>query len=104
MDAKERTQILQQLDGILAGKYIYVLRWYDPAQRVVFLNKFAMPKGSFSRVGNYNGTLAPGIPQLWWVDPQKARQFERAQRDRSVKLDTAPVDDHYWEEFGKTAP
>ena len=60
-----------------------------------------MPKGSFSRVGDYSGTLAPGIPQLWWVDPEKSRKFDQAMRDNSIKLEIPPEEDHYWQEqFG----
>ena len=74
------------------------LRWYDPAQRVVYLNKFGMPQGGLSRVGDYNGTLAPGIPQLWWVDPEKSQKLDQAMRDNSIKLDVPPEEDHYWQE------
>jgi hypothetical protein len=90
------------LDGILASQYIYTLRWYDPAQRIVFWNKYGMPQGSLSRVGDHTGTLAPGIPQLWWVDPEKSQKVEQALRDNSIKLDVPAVDDKYWQErFGE---
>ena len=68
----------------------------------MFTNKFGMPQGTFSRVGDYDGSLSPGIPQLWWVDPEKSRKLEQAMRDPSVKLDIPPVEDHYWQEkFGQ---
>src|SRR5262249_10339099 len=90
-------------DAELASQYQYVLRWYDPAQRVAFSNRFGMPKGTFSRIGDYEGSFAPGIPQLWWVDPDKAQKFNQAMRDNSIKLEIPPGDDKYWEEqFGKT--
>ena len=101
-DPKDRAELLKQLDGLLAAQYQYVLRWYDPAQRVAFSNRFGMPKGTFSRVGDYNGSLAPGIPQLWWVDPDKAGRLSKAMTDNSMKLEVPPVDDKYWQEqFGK---
>jgi len=101
-DPKERTELLKQLDGLLTAHYQYVLRWYDPAQRVAFSNRFGMPKGTFSRVGDYLGTLAPGIPQLWWVDPEKAQKLSKARSDNSMELALPPVDDKYWQEqFGK---
>jgi microcin C transport system substrate-binding protein len=101
-DTNERAELLKKLDGILASQYIYTLRWYDPAQRVVFWNKFGMPEGSFSRVGDYNGTLLPGIPQLWWVDPEKSQKVAQAMRDNSIRLEVPPVDDRYWQErFGQ---
>ena len=102
-DPNQRADLLKQLDGLLINTYQYTLRWYDPAQRVVYLNKFGMPKGGFSRVGDYSGYLAPGIPQLWWVDPEKAQKFDQAMRDSSVKLEIPPEEDHYWQEQFGTA-
>jgi microcin C transport system substrate-binding protein len=100
-DPAVRVELLKQLDGILASSHMYTLRWYDPAQRYVFLNRFGMPQGTISRIGDSDGTLAPSIPQLWWVDPEKARKLEQAMRDTSIKLDIPPVEDHYWQEqFG----
>ena len=85
----------------MAASYQYTLRWYDPAQRLAFSNKFGMPQGTFSRVGDYPGTVGPGIPQLWWVDPDKSQKFVQAMRDNSIKLDIPPEEDHYWQEkFG----
>jgi len=97
-DPNQRVELIKQLYGMLANSYQYTLRWYDPAQRVVYLNKFGMPQGGLSRVGDYGGTLAPGIPQLWWVDPEKSQKLDQAMRDNSVKLDVPPEEDHYWQE------
>ena len=100
-DSNQRIELLKELDGLLASQYIYTLRWYDPAERFVFWNKFGMPNGTLSRVGDYSGTLMPGIPQLWWVDPEKSQKLEQAMRDNSIKLEVPPVDDRYWQErFG----
>jgi hypothetical protein len=63
-----------------------------------------MPRGSVSRVGDYSGSLAPGIPQLWWIDPAKSQRLEQALGDESIKLEIPPVEDRYWEEFGKKQP
>ena len=102
LDSNQRIELLKELDGLLANEYIYTLRWYDPAQRIVHLNKFGMPQGSFSRVGDVRGSLAPGIPQLWWVDPDKSQKFDQALRDNSIRLEVPPVDDTYWQEqFGE---
>jgi microcin C transport system substrate-binding protein len=101
-DAGKRVAILRELDGILTGEYQYMLEWYPPAERIAYVNKFGMPQGTFSRVGDFLGSLAPGIPQLWWIDPDKAQKLEQAQRDSSIKLDIPPVEDHYWQEYSKT--
>jgi microcin C transport system substrate-binding protein len=101
-DPAARAQLLKELDGVLTQQYHYILRWYDPAQRIAFWNKYGMPQGTFSRVGDYLGSLTAGIPQLWWVDPEKSEKLRQAQRDNSVKLDIPPVEDRYWQErFGQ---
>jgi microcin C transport system substrate-binding protein len=95
--------LLKQLDGLLANLYPYTPRWYDPAQRIVFWNKFGMPTGTLSNIGEYYGSLGPGIPQLWWFDPDKNAKLEKAMGDPSIKMDIPPVEDHYWQEYGKKA-
>ena len=64
-------------------------------------NRFGMPKGMHSRIGDYIGSLAPGIPQLWWSDPDRAVLADQAMRDKSIKLDVPPVEEHYWWDYGK---
>jgi microcin C transport system substrate-binding protein len=100
-DPAKRAALLRDLDGILTSQYQYVLLWYGQ-DRIAYLNKFGMPKGTFSRIGDYLGSLAPGIPQLWWIDPVKAQKLEQAQRDPSIKLDIPTVEDRYWQEYTKT--
>ncbi len=101
-DANRRTELLRELDGILTNEQHYLLEWYPPAARIAYWNKFGMPQGTFARVGDFVGSLGPGIPQLWWIDPQKSQQFAEAMRDKSKRLDVPPVEDHYWQEFAKT--
>jgi len=45
--------------------------------------------------------LLPGIPQLWWVDPDKDAKFNQAMRNPATKLEVLPEDDKHWIEFGK---
>ena len=103
-DPAKRAVLLQELDGILTSQYHYIMEWYAPAERIAYWNKFGMPQGTFSRVGDYNGSLAPGMPQMWWIDPDKAQKLEQALRDPSMKLEIPPVEDHYWQEYGKAHP
>jgi microcin C transport system substrate-binding protein len=103
-DAAKRVAMIRELDGILTSQYHYILEWSQPAQRFAYWNRFGMPQGTFSRVGDFSGSLAPGIPQVWWVDPARAQRLDQAQRDSSIKLETPPVEDRYWEEYGKTQP
>jgi microcin C transport system substrate-binding protein len=101
-DPAKRVGILREMDGILTSQYHYIMEWYGPAQRIAYWNRFGMPQGTFSRVGDWLGSLAPGIPQTWWIDPDKAAKLDRALRDSSTKLEVPAVEDHYWIEYSKT--
>jgi microcin C transport system substrate-binding protein len=103
-DPKKRAALLHELDGLLTSQYQYILEWYPPAQRIAYWNKFGMPQGTFSSIGDYGGSLAPGIPQSWWIDPALAQRVDRAMRDSSIKLDSPHVEDHYWQEYAKAHP
>jgi microcin C transport system substrate-binding protein len=103
-DPHKRAALLQQLDGLLTSQYQYILEWYSPAQRIAYWNKFGMPKGTFSSIGDYSGTLGPGILQLWWIDPVLSQKVDHAMRDSSVKLDVPQLEDHYWQEYVKEHP
>ncbi len=98
-DVKQRIRAIQEIDGILANDYQYILEWYDPAIRIAYWNKFGTPPGYFLRTGDAFTTVP-----MWWVDPDKDAALQKALRDPSVKLDVGPSEDHYWDEYGKTHP
>ena len=100
-DRAKRADMLKELDGILTNQHHYIMEWYPPGERIAYWNKFGRPPGTFSRVGDYGGTLGPGIPQMWWIDPAKVQRLEQARRDRSIKLEIPPVEDRYWQEYAK---
>jgi microcin C transport system substrate-binding protein len=100
-DRAKRTVLLRELDGILTNQHHYIMEWYPPGERIAYWNRFGRPLGTFSRVGDYGGSLAPGIPQMWWIDPVKAQRLEQARRDGSIKLEVPPVEDRYWQEYTK---
>lgn len=101
-DAGKRAELLRELDGILTNQYHYIMEWYPPGERLAYWSRFGQPRGTFSRVGDYVGSLGQGIPQLWWTDPAKAQKLEQALQDKSIKLDIPPVEDHYWQEYAKS--
>jgi hypothetical protein len=74
-----------------------VLEWYAPYNRIAFWNKFGRPQGEFTRIGDYMDMLS-----LWWIDPEKSAQLDRARRDTSMKLGQGEVEEKYWLEFDKT--
>jgi microcin C transport system substrate-binding protein len=100
-DRAKRTALLKELDGILTNQHHYIMEWYPPGERIAYWNRFGRPVGTFSRIGDYGGTLGPGIPQMWWIDPAKAQRLEQARRDASIRLEIPPVEDRYWQEYTK---
>jgi hypothetical protein len=38
---------------------------------------------------------------LWWIDPEKNAQLQKALRDSSVKLEVGPTEDRYWLNYDK---
>jgi microcin C transport system substrate-binding protein len=94
LDVKKRAALLQELDGLVAQQHHYIMEWTAPYQRVVYWNKFGMPPGVFTRIGDYRDATA-----LWWFDPEKNRQLEQAMRDPSKKLEAGAPDNKYWLDF-----
>lgn len=95
-DPKKRAAIIQQIDGIVANSYQYILGWDAPFQRIAYWNKFGHPEGYLTRVGDHRD-----IPSLWWIDPQKEAELRRALGDNSAKLPVGETEVRYWIEFGK---
>lgn len=100
-DPRKRAQLLQELDGIITNQHHYIMQWYPPGERIASWNRFGRPQGSFSRVGDSTGTLGPGIPQMWWIDPARAQRLEQARKDQSIKLEIPPIEDRYWQDYAK---
>ena len=96
-DQQKRVAMLrQELDGILASDYPYILEWTSGFSRVAYLNKFGHPDYYFSRIGDFRDMIG-----LWWIDPEKERQYQRALTDPSIKLEAGPVEVRYWQEYAK---
>ncbi|MCO4784237.1 MAG: ABC transporter substrate-binding protein [Candidatus Cloacimonetes bacterium] len=69
----KRVKLLQDLDIILANEYIMAFDWYAPAQRLVFWNKFGMPKTIIGKVGDYRD-----VPSMWWYEEDKNQALKDA--------------------------
>ena len=94
LDVKKRAAILREIDGIVTAQHHWSLEWGAPYQRVVFWNKFGMPEGVFTRIGDYRQA-----PSLWWFDPEKNRALEEAMRNPAKKLPVGESDNKYWLKF-----
>ena len=96
-DVEERIAAIREVDGILAENYLFVLSWYGPYQRFVYWNKFGMPEGTLTRVGDYSDPKS-----MWWTDPEKQQALAGAMRDESVQLEVGETEDRYWLSFENT--
>lgn len=93
-DVQQRAALVREIDGIAAAQHPYLLEWYAPYERVVYMNKFGQPKGLITRIGDYRDP-----PSLWWIDRQKSQDLEAALRDPSKKLPVGESDERYWLDF-----
>jgi microcin C transport system substrate-binding protein len=102
-DPKQRESLIRDLDLIMTEQYHYALQWYAPAQRIAYWNRFGMPPGLLTRIGQYMSSisLGPGPEQLWWIDPDKAQKLDQAMRSPSMRLEVGPTENRYWEEYAK---
>jgi microcin C transport system substrate-binding protein len=96
-DVNKRIELIRQVDGILYEQAPYVLGWYNPAQRVLFWNKFGMPEWGSLRYGEQDQDLF----YLWWVDPDLEKQLEAARTDANLKMDGGRKEIRFWKEWAK---
>ena len=95
-DPEDRERVIREVDGILADSYQYILLWSAPFTRVVYWNKFGMPPGYLSRIGDYSAVWT-----MWWIEPQNERELQEARRDGSTQLEVGPTEDRYWLEYAE---
>jgi len=95
---KERIAALRGLDEVMASQYHYVLAWTAPFLRLAYWNKFGQPAGYLTRTGSYitNRDLGAGPERLWWINPEKEAQLNKALADPTMKLGVGPAEDKYW--------
>jgi len=95
-DQKKRAALIQEVDGIIANSYQYLLGWDAPFQRIAYWNKFGQPEGYLTRVGDYRD-----IPSLWWVDGQKEADLRKAMGDNAMNLPVGETEVRYWPQYGE---
>ncbi len=93
-DPTKRSEIIQEIDGIVFAAHPYVLDWYNPAQRVLYQNKFKMPEWGVWRTKDRSDMM-----YCWWIDPEMDAKLKDARKDNSIALDTVPVDHRFWQEW-----
>ena len=95
-DAKERRELLWELDGIATREYAYAMGWVAPyAARIAFWNKFGFPESGLGYLGDWRSVFS-----MWWIDPQKKKLLEQAKADKDIKLEKGEEVIDFWKKTG----
>ncbi len=91
-DPAKRSGIIRKIDAIIFAAHPYVLDWYNPARRVIYQNKFKMPKWGIPR-----SSITSNMMYSWWIDPGMEAALEKARTDTDITLETLPVKQRFWQ-------
>ena len=72
-NAARRTEAYRQIDALIAAEVPYVLLWQTDETRLVYWNKFGMPRTVLSRFAREEDVLT-----YWWYDADRAAELDRA--------------------------
>lgn len=78
-DVEKRHAIVKQIDQIIYKQYPYVLLWHLPSTRLLYWNKFGMPKNPLGRYGGESFAT-----DYWWYDAQKHGELEKAIQEKKA--------------------
>jgi microcin C transport system substrate-binding protein len=89
MDISKRNDILRKIDARLVELNPYVLLWQSASHRLLYWNRFGMPKSVLSKYGNESDSIT-----YWWYDKAKSDALDDAMK-RDVALPAQPAEVHY---------
>ena len=92
-DPMKRAEIIKKIDRIIYQDVPYLLFWEADYSRIFYKNIFGRPETVFSKYGS-------GIIKYWWIDPEKAEEYERAVKSRRA-LPAEPEEIHYHDYAGE---
>lgn len=95
-DPQRRVAVGRDIDALLTAEVPYLLGWYNPAQRVLFWNKFGMPDWGAPRAHHAE---ADDLFVLWWIDKDKEAAIEAAKTDLSVTMQPGRREVHFWQSW-----
>ncbi len=98
----KRVAIIREIDGIVYQQHPYVLGWFSPAQRILYTNKYGMPRWGSPRLAWGLGTTS--LFALWWEDPAKVKAIEQAHTDPAVTIDAPPREEYFWRQWAAAHP
>lgn len=91
-DLKKRNEILRALDTRLTEIVPYVLMWQCDFHRVLYWNRFGMPKNVYAKFGREDES----IPVYWWLSTEKKQKLDAAMAEgKELPLEASEV--HYAE-------
>ena len=91
-DLAKRNEILRALDKRLTEIVPYVLMWQCDFHRILYWNRFGLPKNVYAKFGREDES----IPVYWWLSIDKSQKLDAAmQSGKSLALEPAEV--HYAE-------
>ena len=82
----ERLDAYRRVDALIAKEVPYALLWQTDRTRLLYWNKFGMPRTVLSKHSDEQAILS-----YWWYDEDKARELEEARKSRSC-LPDVPFD------------
>jgi microcin C transport system substrate-binding protein len=92
---EERNDAYRQIDKLIADEVPYVLLWSIAEVRLLYWNKFGMPKTILPRYGREEGALVK-----WWYDEDRAAELEKERASKGF-LPNVPTRVYYAAEGGK---
>ena len=69
--AAERADAYREIDALVASEVPYILLWQTDSTRLLYWNKFSMPKGVLGRFDREETLL-----QYWWYDADRAEELK----------------------------
>ena len=72
-DDKKRNDLLRRMDRIIFEAHPFVLHWGADNIRLLYWNKFGIPKNVLTRYSGFQAALV-----YWWYDPQKEKALREA--------------------------
>jgi len=98
-ELKDRTALLRELDGIIFQAHPYMLDWYVPYQRMVYWNKFGMPKAVLPKYNDWRAVYS-----TWWFDPELAAQLAEARKSGQAMKSIPPREVRFWNQDAAPDP
>ena len=92
---KEREAAYKGIDELVAAESPYALLWGSDSTRILYWNKFGMPKTVLSRYSDEEAVLT-----YWWYDEDRAAELEEAIKNHTC-LPDVPEDVVFDEVFAK---